>query len=270
MTVALAVHPDACEIKRAPLPLRRTLDAETLNAAGNHPEVFPHLGLTGEPGDLDVSGLVANPANVAMANEHGGFIGENLGNGTYEVHSLFTPEGRIGLARATAQGLRYLFTATDCMKVVTKVPACNRPAAALARVSGFVPVFDRADAWGAPDGVRCAVSYQAITFDQWKARDPELEAEGHRFHDALETTKAAAGSELSTHPDDPAHDRAVGAAALMIRAGNVAKAVVLYNEWARFAGYAPITLLSLTPPIIDVLDAVVTARDGEMEILSCR
>lgn len=270
MTVAHAVQLDDAAIQRAPDLLRRTLDAGSLNAAGNHPEVFPHLGLPGEPGDLDLSGLVANPANVAMANEHGGFIAENLGNGTYEVHSLVAPEGRIGLARATAEGLRYLFTATDCMKVVTKVPACNRPAAALARASGFVPVFDRADAWDGPDGVRCAVSYQAITFDQWKCRDGELEVEGHRFHEKLESMKAAAGSALATHPDDAAHDRAVGAAALMIRAGNVAKAVVLYNEWARFAGYAPISLLSLTPPIIDILDAVVTAHDGEMEILSCR
>lgn len=270
MTAALAVVADAAPLPPVAPTLRRTLDPACLNAAANHPEVFPWLGVTGEPGSLDLSDLIANPANVALVTDHGGFLVHKVGPGVYEVHSIFTPEGRKGLTRATAAGLRYMFTATDALTIRTKVPACNAPAAALAKASGFRETFTRDAAWLAPDGSSCGVSYQEITFDEWRARDGSLVADGEWFHDRLEAAKRAQGSSLPVHPHDESHERAVGAAVQMLRAGNAEKAVWLYNAWAGFAGYAPLSLLSLQPIIIDAADAVVEVRNSDMEILLCR
>lgn len=269
MTAALALVADPAPVSPSPT-LRRTLDASTLNAAANHPEVFPWLGVEGEPGSLDLSGLTANPANVALVTEYGGFLVQKVAPAAYEVHSMFPPEGRRGLSKATADGLRYMFTATDALTIRTKVPACNAPAAALAKASGFREVFSRDAAWLAPDGSRCAVSYQEVTFDEWRSLDATLVADGEWFHERLEAAKAARGSALPVHPHDESHERAVGAAVQMLRAGNAEKAVWLYNSWAAFAGYAPLQLLAMQPVIIDAGDAVIEVRNSDMEVLLCR
>lgn len=56
----------------------------------------------------------------------------------------------------------------------------------------------------------------------------------------------------------------------MIRAGQVAKGVQFYNRWASLAGYQSIAVLSVTPTILDVRDAVIEVRGGQMEVLQCR
>lgn len=249
------------------MTLRRTLDATRLNEVANHPDVRPWLG--GE-GPLDLSGMISDPANFAFENDHGGFVLHRLDADLYEAHSLFLPDGRGAGVRALAEeGFRFLFTATDCMEVVTKVPEGNAAAAALARCVGFVEGFRRGAAWQGPSGP-LAVSYQSLTFDRWRSRDPMAAERGHWFHDRLETTKANAGSDLVTHPDDAAHDRAAGAAVLMAMAGRGRKAVWTYNRWALFAGYAPIHLVSEAPLVIDVVDAVVQVAGEDMEVLLCR
>lgn len=250
--------------------LRRTMDPARLNAAANHADVRPHLGAAPELETIDLSPLVTDPANVALDTPHGGFLVHHIDGGVYEVHSIFAPEGRRNLRAATAEGLRYVFTATDAHTVRTKVPTYNRAADALAKASGFREVFTREGGGIGPDGQPCAVSYREITLREWMARDRALEAHGEWFHHRLEAAKIAAGSTLAVHDHDPAHERAVGAAVLMFRAGNPTKAVATYNEWAGFAGYAPLSLLSLNPPVIDVVDAVVEIQAPEMEILQCR
>ena len=48
----------------------------------------------------------------------GGFIAHKLMDARYEVHSLFLPEGRGGLAIECArEGLAFMFCATDCAAI---------------------------------------------------------------------------------------------------------------------------------------------------------
>lgn len=249
------------------MALSRTLDPRALNAAANHPDVRPWLG---GDGPLDLTGVVSDPRNICIAGEHGGFVLQGLGAGEYEVHTLIAPDGRAGLLSAYRAGLRYVFTATDALRLVTKVPDCNRPAARLAKAAGFRELFRREACWPTPGGDRCGVAYLALGFDDWRAADDTLSADGHWFHERLETAKRDAGSEMPTHDDDDAHERAVGAAVQMIRAGNAEKAIALYNQWAGFAGYAPLGLLSLAPVIVDAGDAVLEVRNQDMEVLLCR
>lgn len=239
------------------MTVSRSFDAAYWNALANDPSIRPFVG-----GDqpLDFAEAVANPANVFLQADHGGWFFHPLLPSAYEVHTMFLPEGR-GRKHLTAaaHGFRFMFTQTDCLEILTKCPDDNGPARWASSFLGFRERFHRPEAWGAGVGV----SYRAFSVDDWMARDAECLAEGRRFHAALEAAKLREGSELAVHPEDPAHDRAVGAAALMVRAGNAGKGVGLYNRWAMFAGYQTIELLSDT--VIDVRDAIVELRpDGSL------
>ena len=56
----------------------------------------------------------------------------------------------------------------------------------------------------------------------------------------------------------------------MIFAGQVDKAIILYNRWARFAMYAQIRLVSRDPLIIDQHDALILVQGQDFEVLKCR
>jgi hypothetical protein len=246
--------------------LRRVLDAVVLNRVVNDPRVRPWLGGKGE---LDLSSVAADPRNIALVCETGGFLLIKQEAGCYEVHSQFLPDTPdvVEMARA---GFEYLFTATDCQEITSKVPLENKRAVGLARAVGLRERFRRPKAWPGPEGTLGDVSYQAISFDDWKARTPGLAEHGRWFHERLEQAKTQGGSPLPAHDDDDAHDRAVGASVLMFRATNTRKAVLTYNRWARLAGYQSIELLSEQPAIVDVRDAVIEVRGHDMEVILCR
>lgn len=245
------------------LSVRRTLDPTFFNYVVNHPEVRPHVGPNDGP--LDVSDVVTNPANVCLRNEHGGFLCEGYGNGTYEVHSQFLPEGRGGPSLQAAMDTeRYLFTNTDCHQILGKFPKSNEAIIKFGTKAGYRPLFERdCEVFG-------PTIYMAINIEHWAANDQWLDEKGEWFHDRLEAAKIAAGSVLPIHPEDPAHNRAVGAVVHMCFAGNAVKAVNFYNQWARLAGYMPVQLVSLNPIVIDLHDAVIEVGNQDMEILLCR
>lgn len=244
--------------------IREERDPGFWNEIANHPTVRPWLG--GE-GDLDLSAVLANTLNEPLAGPHGGFLFIKHEVGRYELHTLIGSEGRgASVLPLFAEAARRLFTKTDATEIVTKTPGSNRAAAIMARRAGFRPLFVRKAAW--PDG--SDLTFYVLTLDEWMQRDPTLAGEGHAFHEMLEAAKRQAGSQLPKHPDDPTHDRAAGAAALMAKAGQAAKAAWIYSRWACLAGYQTIELVQDEPPVIDVRDALVTVKDGTLEVLECR
>jgi hypothetical protein len=232
----------------------RTFDARFLNEVANHPDVRPWL--LGE-GPLDLTETLLDPRNIGLVFGGGGWLLHWQEPGVYEAHSMFLPGSNA--TTFLKDGLRFLFTETDCLKIVTKVPDDNPRAKGLARAAGFREIFRSGK-----------VSCQELTFDRWKTMDDVIAEKGHWFHEKLEQIKRDAGSVLPVHDDDDSHDRAVGATALMCLANNAAKGVFTYNAWARLAGYQQIDLLSMTPPVIDVKDAIVQIRNGDMEVMLCR
>jgi len=268
--------------------IRRTMDAERLNVIANDPEIRPLLGGVGE---LDLTEILSCPANFALETEAGGFVFHCLERAQYEMHTLLTRAARGAKAlelaaealrymftqtdcveivtkvlELAAEALRYMFTQTDCVEIVTKVPATNKPADFMARRVGFRQTFVRRRAW---DG-ETDLSFFVMNLDDWRGRDALVAIRGHDFHEMLAAAKFVAGSELPIHPDDEAHDRAAGASCMMAAAGQAHKAVWSYSRWARMAGYQTIELLGDAPPVIDVRDAILTVRGGELEILKCR
>lgn len=248
------------------LVLRRTFDPALFNEVANHPDVRPWLAL-GEHA-LDLSPLIANPANFALATNGGGFVLICHEPGLYEVHSMFLPADRRCTREAMKAGLDYMFTRTDCETIQTQVPDTNRAAACLAKAAGFRPMFRREEGYLGP------TQYMAIDVADWVQSNAALEADGAWFHAKCEAAFRTVRPDLPDHPADVAHDRAVGATVRMIRAGNLIKGVKFYNRWARLAGYTPARLLSVNPPVLDMseqgLTFIAEVRDGDMEILLCQ
>lgn len=245
--------------------IKRTMSATFLNAVANHPEVRPFLGGMENP-VLDLSPLVEDPRCICLeVSGAGGWVLQPILAGVYELHTIFLPEAR-GRAyfEQARQAVRMVFCKTDCLEIVTKCPDDNGPARMAAKLMGFRQRFRREDAWSPGVGI----SYQVFSLDDWFVRDEQCKLAGAAFHDALEAAKIATGSTLAIHPEDEAHDRAVGAACLMIKAGQIEKGVAFYCRWAAFAGYAPI--FHLGNGLIDVQDAIVQESNGEMQVLLCR
>lgn len=245
--------------------IRQTMDPAFLARVANDPSVRPWIAAGDHDLSEGVANLVTNPANVCLVTNHGGWVFQKLDPGIYEAHSLFLPAGRGRNFRdAAREAMRWLFTRTDCIDLLTKCPDDNGAARMAAAMMGFKERFRRDGIWHTGAGV----SFQGITIDGWAIRDKAAEEAGEAFHAALEAAKQAAGSEMPVHEADPAHDHFVGAAWLIAEAGNLAKAAAFYNRWAIFAGYGSIAAVG--PGMIDIGDAVVTVRDGRTEVLLCR
>jgi hypothetical protein len=244
--------------------IRRTFNGHRFTLIVNQPDVRPLMG--GE-GELDLIPAALDPKNVFLEGERGGFAVMPLYEGVYECHTIFpSMVNAREVVREMREAMAYMFLETDCQEIKTKVPFVNEGAIHLAKLGGFVEEFHREGAWAGGTGV----SYQKLPLDAWARTCSTVAEQGRMFHGLLEARKRANGSELPTHPEDSAHDIVVGTSVAMIKAGNLVKGVNHYNKWAIFAGYGQITIVSENPPIVDIGDAVMGLRNGELEVLQCR
>lgn len=252
------------------LEIRRHLDASAINPILNHPDVRPWLTEAGQDGDLNLSRLVSDRRNFLLMCEGGGIFFHQLEPGIYEAHTQFLPSVRGSIALAvTNQAIRWMFTRTDCMELLSKVPANNIRADAWAKLSGGTLDFVRPDAWLAKTG-RVAIHFYALRYHDWVRQARGLGERGEWFHDRLNAEKQRLSQKSPSHADDPAHDRHVGAAVEMILGGQPEKGVILYNRWAKFAGYAPVSIPSFDPLVIDIADCLVRVAGESFEVLPCQ
>ncbi|PIB91291.1 hypothetical protein [Caulobacter sp. FWC2] len=235
--------------------IERTSSADFLNDVANHPDVRSALG---GHGIIDLSELLRDESNIALVAPEGGFVYVHLGGHVYEVHSMFLPGAKTAVAAARAS-LAYMFTQTECLEVVTRVPAPNLSALGLVRACGFDKLFTRRGGW--TDGTDFTV--YGLTLDRWVQRSDVCRREGEAFHELIE---AALGHE--NHPEDEAHDRAAGATALMFKAGKALKAAWTYNKWALIAGYGLITPIGADQ--MDIGNAVIGLRGDVLEVVKCQ
>ena len=234
--------------------ISRTFDAGLLNAIANSANVRPLL--LGD-GAIDLTATLASAANVGLVTARGGFVMVNQGGGDYEVHTIFERGAGDLAVKAMFAGFEYMFGRTDCLRLTTKLPDGNTQAALLASTGGFAHLFRNP-----VTDVDCV----ELTIDRWAMASAAMEALGGWFHEIID----AAHPNLPDHPADAMHDRAVGAAVLMFRAGNSGKATWFYNRWAAHAGYPGIRLLSSQPAVIDMGEVVVEVLGDNMGVLLCR
>lgn len=247
--------------------IRRSFTATLLNLVANDPEVRPWLG-GANPGEaIDLTEAVANTNNITLEGAGGGFFLQLLTPGTYELHTIFAKAARgKPMVEAARQMFRYVFAQTEALEILTKCPDNNDGARWLSSAMGFRERFRREDSWAPGVGI----SYRVLSIDDWFIRDREALRAGKEFHEILQAARVAEAmpTQFSDHADDEAHDRAAGAALLMARSGQTAKAVVFYNRWALFAGYLPIEIVG--PGVVDIQDAIVAVQGERPEVLHLR
>lgn len=210
------------------------------NQVANHPAVFPAVSYAGQE-RIDLS--EAWGRLIGLEFEGGGFLLEQLEPGYLEVHTLFLPGAEEIRAKAWL-ALTFIFTHTDAVELVTKVPVDNVKALGLAKAVGFNQRFRRTKAWDRWSGA-VDVDYLGMTLDEWIRTDPTLEPVGESLHEMLQAEHEV------KHEDDPAHNAYVGAAIFCACAGNLTKGVAIYNRWARFAGYELVEQVSDTAVSFD-------------------
>ena len=199
-------------------------DPAFLESIANDARVFPAISCVG----IDRIDLApAWPNCIGLEFDTGGWLFHRHLPTYYEVHTLFLPRSRHVREKAAAAA-HYVFTGTDCLELVTKVPDDLPHALSLAKSMGFTERFRRAGAWLRADGA-VGVTYLGLTIDEWVRGSDYLAELGHGFHDQL--------GEQQTHDDDEIHDSYVGLGIACAQAGQPEKGLWLYNRWASFAGY---------------------------------
>lgn len=249
----------------------RSFDAADINPILNHPAVLPFVTVPGVD-KLDATQLLADPANVLLVAEGGGILFIAVEPGIYEVHTNFLPDHRGRHAiRASLDAYRWMFTRTDCMVLQSYVPAFNKATELFCRLIHATREFERKAVWPSPDGP-VDLSFWSIRYEDWVRRTDGLIESGKAFHARLDAEYARHGKKPHAHPDEDCHDRYVGICAEMIYGGQPDKAVILYNRWARFSGYGPIALISRSPIVIDIGEAVLLIEPEQQtfKVIQCR
>jgi hypothetical protein len=124
---------------RDQVPIHRDPTGDTLNRIVNHPEVRPWL--MSEDQELDFRLLANDPRIFLLVGDPpiGSIVFGQVVTGVYEAHAAVLPEGRgVWMTQLSEAAIRYMFTATDCIEILTRVLQGHVAAVALARYLGFV------------------------------------------------------------------------------------------------------------------------------------
>jgi hypothetical protein len=244
------------------IAISRQTDAQHLNSILNHPEVLP-LVSDGSSDTLDMTPVMESPDVIALYGEHGGQVYHRLQPGLFEAHSAFKPEGRGEWAlAATRQTLKWIFTHTEAVEIVTRVPAGNVAARALAKAIGGVHEFTLPGGW-VKDGKPIPADVFSLTIQGWMKSSPDLPSRGKWFHGRLNAELDRLGIAEPPHDDDETHDRYVGAACEMMFGGQPDKACIFYNRVASLARWHPIAILDYEPLVVNIGSAILVMRGDD-------
>ena len=116
----------------------RSFDAAFFNAVANHPDVRPFIG--GKLNEtLDVTPILADHGNYALAGQHGGFVYTWCAPGVYEVHTLILPIGRGKWALDAARMSLAMMAGNGAETVWTRVREDMRAVRAFTIAAGMRP-----------------------------------------------------------------------------------------------------------------------------------
>ena len=244
----------------------RIFDPSIVNEVCNHPKVRPWLGGDLDV-DIDVTTLMQSPNNIVL--QHDGFyaIFVGLQPGVFEIHtqaSAVTPPKNV--IRSTNNVFRYMFTKTNCIEIITRIPDANIRARKLANVTNFSLEFRVKRGWQVSGVVEDCDVY-SLPLTRWISKAPGLIVAGEDFRSQVEEACAKDGIKRAQREDDINDNRFAGAAFEMLHGGQVGKAVLMYNRWAVMAGYMPIAPISLDPLIIHIGDVALRVYDEKLEVL---
>jgi len=144
---------------------------------------------------------------------------------------------------------RLMFTQTDCLGLLSKIPLDDGITIAVAVLLGWKKLFDSR-----------GIGHWELCYNDWIRQTPDLMDSGVNFIERIDSV-------IQAEPSQLLH---LGALVEMLCAGQYDKAVALYNGWARFADYGQIELKSHQPALIDVGNALLQFRDGDFKVVRVR
>lgn len=252
---------------RAAPEVRRTLDAREVDAILNDASVFPIIAMPGKQ-KFDTAALIADPRNIALVCEGGALIFACHEPGYYEVHIGFLAGFRGAYAKqALAIAVRLMFMTMPALVLWMRVPDNNPAARLFYAACGAKKEFRREAAWPTADGM-IGQSYWAIRYDSWILSNSELGECGEYFIAKLNDARLQMG-----HDFEIFHNCALpylGALMLMACAGQLDKAVILYNRFASFANLPRFALVSHVPAVIDTGETLVQFVENEFKVFLCK
>ncbi len=117
--------------------LTRTYDPEILNKIINDAAILPYVRAANEE-YLDATEIISDHKNVCLMGPYGGFFCIYIGDGVYEGHTHFLPEGRGREAVAIGkEAIRFMFDVVGAKKIIGYTPLNNRPARMFNRFIGM-------------------------------------------------------------------------------------------------------------------------------------
>src|ERR1700733_3670427 len=162
-----------------------------------------------------------------------------------------------------------MFTKTDAFELLTKCPYGNVAAKAGAKIVGCSLRFPTRPIWPS-DGKLVPVDVYSIILQEWVKNDKYILESGKWFHKSLDLEYNRLGKASVAHEEDEVHNRYVGAAVEMMRAGQIGKAINFYNRWAALSDYKKIGLISVDPLVVDIDEARLKIKKDDFEVLECR
>lgn len=243
------------------------VDAEWLNTLCNDPSIYPLVkGFDDRP--IDLSAVVANPANVCLRGEHGAVLFTRMQPGLYEVHVQVLPSGYGPWARAFIRAcLHWMFTRSDAVEVWARCP--HQAGRRLAEDIGATYEFTNRTGW-IMDGAYVPAEVYRLTVQDWLRDAPGLEERGGWFQARLASEYVRHGRKPPASTDDPAVLRHTGAAMEMLMGGQANKAAILYARFAAMSGRAPIMVTSYHPTTVDLGEALIVVRPDDFWVALVR
>ncbi len=148
---------------------------EFLQSVMDNPDVKRWISQDHEMGEIPLAAIFDQ--GIGLEFPGGGFFFHRLGDGVYEVHTVFLP-GSKGVAEACQAAAVHMFGATECMRIVTKVAEDNIAARRLTEKTGFKHVRTQPQAFRR-NGVDHDVRHYAWDFDDWALAVGIRQAVGH-------------------------------------------------------------------------------------------
>jgi hypothetical protein len=157
--------------------LHRDTTGEEANRIVNHPDVRPSFTSVPDK-ELDFRPLANDPNTLILVGDPplGTFVFYRIMPGVFEAHGASLPEGRGEWTdRFARHCLYFLFTGTDCIEILTRVPQGHLPTATLVRQLGFTWRWSRPATRFRGKNVPFAV--WSLTMMDWFPHEDELRLE---------------------------------------------------------------------------------------------
>lgn len=124
------------------ITFERAGDLELVRSVMTHPQIYPHISDDGSPPAEEFEPIDHPAVWYVLAFDGDELLGLFMfipqGAACWEVHTCLLPASWGARAAAAAAGAAaWLFKQTECRRIVTAVPICNRLALRFARQAGM-------------------------------------------------------------------------------------------------------------------------------------